>query len=65
MGGESIEYNGSEAGYYRQIEQFIKAVETENQTHVRSSYTDAVKTLAVTLAANRSLATSQIETITV
>ncbi len=65
IGEESIEYNGSEAGYYRQVEQFIKAVETENQTHVRSSYTDAVKTLAVTLAANRSLATGEIETITV
>lgn len=65
IGGESIEYNGSEAGYYRQVEQFIKAVETENQTHVRSSYADAVKTLEVTLAANRSLATGEIETITV
>ena len=65
IGGESIEYNGSEAGYYRQVEQFIKAVEAENQSHVRSSYTDAVKTLEVTLAANRSLETGQIESIVV
>lgn len=63
IGGESIEYNGTEAGYYRQVEQFIKAVESKDDTLVRSSYADAVKTLAVTLAANRSLETGQIETI--
>ncbi len=63
IGGESIEYNGSEAGYYRQVEQFIKAVESKDHTLVRSSYTDAVKTLAVTLAANHSLKTGQIESI--
>ena len=32
---------------------------------VRSSYADAVKTLEVTLAANRSLETGQIESIVV
>lgn len=65
IAGESIEYNGSEAGYYRQVEQFIKAVESNDHTLVRSSYADAVKTLAVTLAANHSLETGQIETIIV
>lgn len=65
IGGESIEYNGSEAGYYRQVEQFIKAVKNRDHTLVRSSYADAVKTLAVTLAANRSLETGQIESIVV
>ena len=65
IAGEPIEYNGSEAGYYRQVEKFINAVETENQTNVRSSYADAVKTLEVTLAANHSLETGQIESIIV
>ncbi len=65
IAGESIDYNGSEAGYFRQVEQFIKAVEANDQNLVRSSYADAVKTLAVTLAANRSLETGQIEQVTV
>lgn len=65
IAGESIEYNGSEAGYYRQVEQFIKAVESKDHMLVRSSYSDAVKTLAVTLAANHSLETGQIESIIV
>ena len=63
IGGEGIEYNGSEAGYFRQVEQFIKAVEANDQSKVRSSYADAYKTLAVTLAANRSLETGQVEQV--
>ena len=65
IGGEGIEFNGSEAGYFHQVEQFVKAVEAHDQKIVRSSYADAVKTLAVTLAANRSIETGQIERITV
>ncbi len=65
IGDEGIDYNGSEAGYFRQVEQFIKAVEANDQNLVRSSYADAVKTLAVTLAANRSLETGQIEKVVV
>lgn len=63
IGDESIDYTGTEAGYFRQVEQFIKAVETNNQGLVLSSYADAVKTLAVTLAANRSLETGQVERV--
>ena len=63
IAGEGIEYNGSEAGYFRQVEQFIKAVEANDQSTVRSSYADAFKTLAVTLAANRSLETGQVEKV--
>ena len=59
IGGEDINYHGTEAGYFRQVEQFIKAVEAGAQSVVRSSYADAIKTLAVTLAANRSLETGQ------
>ena len=63
VGDETIDYTGTEAGYFRQVEQFIKAVEANEQGVVRSSYTDAVKTLAVTLAANRSLETGQVERV--
>jgi len=63
VGSESIDYNGTEAGYYRQIEQFVKAVDANDMGLVRSSYADALKTLAVTLAANRSLETGQIEMV--
>ncbi len=65
IAGEDIAWTGSEAGYFRQVEQFIKAVEAHDQDLVRSSYADAYKTLAVTLAANRSLETGQIEKVMV
>ncbi len=61
--GEGVEFTGAEAGYFRQVEQFIKAVEANDQELVRSSYADAFKTLAVTLAANRSLETGQVEAV--
>jgi len=63
VGDETIDYTGTEAGYFRQVEQFIKAVEANGQALVRSSYADSVKTLAVTLAANRSLETGQVEQV--
>ena len=63
IGGETIDYTGTEAGYFRQVEQFIKAVEANDQGLVLSSYADAVKTLAVTLAANRSLETGRVEQV--
>ena len=63
--GESIEFDGTESGYYRQIEHFVKAVETNDQSLVRSGYADALKTLAVTVAANRSLQTGKVEKVEV
>lgn len=63
IGDESIDYTGTEAGYFRQIARFIDAVEANEQGRVRSSYADAVKTLAVTLAANRSLETGEVEQV--
>ena len=59
--GEGVDYTGTEAGYFRQVAQFINAVEANDQRLVLSSYADSVKTLAVTLAANRSLETGQVE----
>lgn len=52
---ENVEFYGEETGYFRQVEQFLRAIETNDQTLVRSSYEDAAKTLGVTLAANQSL----------
>ncbi|MYB94146.1 Gfo/Idh/MocA family oxidoreductase [Candidatus Poribacteria bacterium] len=63
IGGEGIDYTGTEAGYFRQVEQFIKAVDANDQGLVLSPYADAAKSLAVTLAANRSLETGQVEQV--
>ncbi|MDE0682955.1 MAG: Gfo/Idh/MocA family oxidoreductase, partial [Candidatus Poribacteria bacterium] len=63
ISGEGIDYTGTEAGYFRQVEQFINAVDANDQGLVLSSYADAVKSLAVTLAANRSLETGQVEQV--
>jgi predicted dehydrogenase len=61
--GKQIDYDGVESGYFRQVEQFMQAIETNDQSLIRSNYADAVKTLAVTLAANRSLETGQVEKV--
>lgn len=63
--GETIDYRGEKSGYYRQIEQFIKAVKKNDQSMVRTDYADAVKTLAATLAANKSLETGKVEEVEV
>jgi predicted dehydrogenase len=63
IAGQSVDYIGEESGYYRQVERFIKAVETNDQGSILSNYVDAVKTLSATVAANRSLETGKIETV--
>ncbi|MCY3739750.1 MAG: Gfo/Idh/MocA family oxidoreductase [Candidatus Poribacteria bacterium] len=63
ISGEGVDYTGTEAGYFRQVEQFISAVDANDQGLVLASYADAVKSLAVTLAANRSLETGQVEEV--
>jgi hypothetical protein len=45
------------------VEQFLEAVRAQDQRRVRSSYADALKTLAVTDAANRSLHTGHVERV--
>jgi predicted dehydrogenase len=62
---ERVEYNGEESGYFRQIEEFLKAVGQNDQDLVRSSYQDGAKTLAATIAANRSLITARPEQVIV
>jgi predicted dehydrogenase len=61
--GQPVSFEGQEAGYFRQVEQFFEAVRAQDQQRVRSSYADALKTLAVTDAANRSLHTGHVERI--
>lgn len=58
-----VEYDGTESGYFRQVEQFLLAVKERRQSLVRSSYADAAKTLATTLAANRSIETGKPEKV--
>jgi predicted dehydrogenase len=60
---EHIDFTGVETGYFRQVEAFLQAVEANDQSLVRSAYEDAARTLAVTLAANRSLETGQPEKV--
>ncbi len=46
-------------GHAQESEVFVEAVATNNQSIIRSDYADAVKSLAVSLAANKSAATGQ------
>ena len=53
--GHTETFQGQEAGYFRQIEHFLKAVETGDKSLIRCDFEDAVRSLAVTIAANESL----------
>lgn len=61
--GAKANFEGVERGYHRQIKRFLDAVEKHDQSMVLSNYADAVKTLAVTLAANLSLRSGQPLTV--
>jgi predicted dehydrogenase len=63
ISGQRIDYTGEETGYYRQVEKFIQAVKTNSQESILSNYADAAKTLAITISANRSMATSNVEKV--
>ncbi len=58
--GQTIDYLGAERGYFRQIKRFLEAVEKHDQSLILSSYADAMKTLAATLAANHSMRTGGV-----
>lgn len=62
-GKEEISFKGEEAGYFRQVEHFLKAVESNDASLIRSDYADAAKSLAVTLAANASLKSGRPEKV--
>ena len=61
--GTDIDFTGTEAGYFRQVEHFLRAFEQQDQNLVRSSYEDATRTLAVTIAANASLRSGRPEKV--
>ena len=54
--GRRTEINSQNNAYQTENEVFINAVKTGDASAIRSPYSDAVKTLAVTLAANESAA---------
>lgn len=56
-GGERRSENFSDNAYLEEDRAFIEAIQTGDRSKVRSDYSDAVKTLRVTLAANESAAT--------
>jgi predicted dehydrogenase len=60
---QDITFKGEEAGYFRQVEHFLKALQAGDQNLIRSSYEDAARTLAVTVAANRSLQSGRPEQV--
>lgn len=61
--GRTVEYVGQENGYRRQIETFLEAVRSGRRELVPSSYADAARTLAATLAANDALRTGEVEIV--
>jgi predicted dehydrogenase len=58
-GRHTEEYRSAVNGHMETDRAFVKAVKTKKPSHVKSSYADAVKTLAVTLAANKSAQTGK------
>ena len=60
VGEEQVEFVAEESGYYIQVERFIEAVKTGDRSLIRSDYADAAASLALTLAANETLATGAI-----
>ncbi|MBO0991709.1 Gfo/Idh/MocA family protein [Bacillus sp. SD088] len=57
--GKRIEYRTNKDFYVEQDNAFIEAVRTGNPGLIRATYTDGLKTLAVTLAANQSAETGE------
>jgi len=57
IGGETVEFQAAESGYYIQVERFIRAVRENKPEMIRSDFADGVRSLALTLAANESMQT--------
>lgn len=53
--GETKIMSAAEDGHFRAAKAFIDAVQTKNMNLIKSNYSDAVKTLALTMAANESM----------
>ena len=57
--GETAEYSHANNPYFDEDEAFVKAVQSGKRTLIKSTYADALKTLRVTLAANKSMKTGR------
>lgn len=55
--GMQIEFGPEDNGYLTEVREFVRAIHEQSMTPIRSTYSDAVKSFAVTLALNQSLET--------
>lgn len=62
--GRTMTLTGGNNPYFEEDRAFIEAVVSKDASGIRSNYTDAVKTLAVTLASNQSAKTGDVVDIT-
>lgn len=62
--GVEVNFHGSDNYYQTEVKEFVEAVGKKDQSIIRSCYADAVRSLAVCLAANKSLETGKPEKIT-
>jgi predicted dehydrogenase/sugar phosphate isomerase/epimerase len=63
LDGKPIDEQYDDDPYLTEAECFIEAVRAQRMDHIRSTYFDAVKTLAVALAGNRSLESGRLEQV--
>lgn len=63
LDGEKVEHKSSDNPRVTERKKFLSAVKAKDQSMIRSSYADAVKTLRITLAANRSIEAGQVEKV--
>ena len=61
--GEEIDFQGSAERYEPEMDAFVEAVRTRDDSGLRSPYTDARKTFETTLAAERSLRSGEAEEV--
>lgn len=61
--GEEIEYRGDTDMYGPEMDAFVKAVETRDESLLRSPYDDARKTFETTLAVERSISSGEREEV--
>jgi predicted dehydrogenase len=59
--GMNVEYRPGDDCYVTELKRFLQAVRTGDNAPIRSTYADAVKTLAVCVAANQSTQTGKAE----
>ncbi|MEK6571301.1 MAG: hypothetical protein AABZ61_08030, partial [Bacteroidota bacterium] len=63
LDGKPIDEQYDDDPYFTEAECFTEAVRAQRMDHIRSTYFDAMKTLAVALAGNRSLESGRPEQV--